>query len=406
MQSEHEIRQEQWDEYYTLYNLTDPDILANPHPFYADLRKFGPVYQDTTVGWISTGFAECERILRDEACFSVNHVAISDDEVAAKFHKQMIFLEGGETEHRLLRRVLTPRLFAKTQGNWRNRADEIVCSLLDPLKEQGVTEIDVVETFAGALPVMLNMESLGLPPDELRMFIRWNNAYECLLGLPAGDTDPIFRDMREQMAYFTDVVARRRAHPDSDLISDMVLAGLNDEQIIANCTVLIAGGYATTTHLITMALYWLQQYPEQMRLLREDPSLVHAALKEVMRFDGSSQFLTRRTKTAVSLAGQLIPPNEVVFVLLPAANRDPRQFEHADEFIIQRTGYNKHLGFGAGRHTCLGGPLAEQIAEVAVLRFIERFPDYHIALPYEQLPWDTVHSNVRSVKHLPVRLHA
>jgi cytochrome P450 len=130
-----------------------------------------------------------------------------------------------------------------------------------------------------------------------------------------------------------------------------------------------------------------------------------------MRFDGSSQFLARKAKVDVAFGEKVIPAGQIVFVVLAAANRDGRQFKNSegvanpDMFDIRRP-ISRHLGFGAGRHTCLGGPLAERLAEVAVLLFLKMFPDYQVTVPYEQLPWKSLHSNVRCVEHMPVRLKA
>ena len=130
-----------------------------------------------------------------------------------------------------------------------------------------------------------------------------------------------------------------------------------------------------------------------------------------MRFDTPSQFLTRRTTSAVTLGGQTIQKDQVIFAMLAAANRDGRQFKGADGqpnptvFDILRPRQQKHLGFGVGRHFCLGGPLAEQVSAMAISRFLSLFPEYHIPIPYDRLPWKN-HSNLRCLEHVPVRLKA
>ncbi len=402
---------DQWSEAFTLYNLTDPQIFANPYPWYEQLRRFGPVYLDQTVGHVCSGFAEGEQILKDERSFVVNQLASSDPEVAALLSEQMLFLDAYGTAHRQIRSILSPGLRQMLHEDWRTRLRKLAHDLLIPLQQQRRQEMDLVSEFAGLLPTMLNLELLGLSPPELQQFMAWNDAYEILLGLPCSDLEEVLAAMKQEMDYFACIVQERRRHLDNDLISAMIRGNLTDQQIIANCIVLLSGGYETTTHLITMALYWLSQAPDQLKLLRDDPGLIHSMLKEVMRFDGSSQFLARRAKADVAVGEKVISAGQTVFVLLAAANRDGRQFKDSEGvanphiFDIGRP-TSRHLGFGAGRHTCPGGPVAERLAEVAVLLVLEMFPDYQVSVPYEQLPWKLLHSNVRCVEHMPVKLKA
>jgi pimeloyl-[acyl-carrier protein] synthase len=399
----------QWSEDLTLYNLTDPAIIANPYFWYEQLRPLGPIFLDTTVGWVCTGFAECDHILKEERCFAINKVPIPDRTIAAIIDQQMLFLDAHQGDHQHIRRLLTPRLLSNAKDGWQPYIDTLVRHLLTPLQQEGREEMDLVEEFAGVLPMLLNVALLGLPVEDLQAFLRWNDAYEQLLGLPCSDPTELLEIMKQQIDYFSHIIDSKRRHPGDDLISDLIHGDLTNEQIIANSIVLLAGGYETTTHLITMALYWLFHHPDQLRQLRQNPTLIKVTLKEVLRYDGSSQFLTRRTTMDTIVGGQVIPAQHLIFVLLAAANRDGRQFTDADGranahiFDIRRS-HTRHLTFGAGRHTCLGSSVAEQVASLAVLGFLALFPEYAVPTPYEQLPWKLVHSNVRSLEHMPVRL--
>src|SRR5262249_33481944 len=128
---------DQWSEESTLYSLTDPVIMANPYPWYEQLRRFGPIYLDETVGWIWTGFAEAEQILKDERSFVVNQLVPSDSEVAALLREQMLFLDTYSTEHRQIRGILSPRLLSKSNEDWRTRLGKGAQALLAPIQQQG-----------------------------------------------------------------------------------------------------------------------------------------------------------------------------------------------------------------------------------------------------------------------------
>jgi cytochrome P450 len=399
---------DRWSDEFTLYALTDPAVIANPYEWYESLRRFGPIYLDETVGWVCTGFPECEWILRNEKQFQVIPPVPpgADADLIAHFGQQMIFLDANGVEHRHIRSLLAQRLLSKkSNDHWQDYLTQAARDLLMPMKGQGRQEIDLVGEYAGRLPTLLTLELLGLPQQDRTQLMCWNEAYESLLSLPSGDVEGALLMMKQETEYFSHVIAERRHHLGDDLISDMIRGNLPDQQINANCIVLAAGGYETTTHLISMAVYWLSQFPDQLRLLRNDPALIASALREVMRYDGSSQFLARRTKVDLSIGGQAIPTGQTVYMLLAAANRDGRQFPDPDRFDIKRP-ISRHLGFGAGRHACLGGPLAERLSELAVQIFLDLFPDYHVTVRYEDLPWKVMHSNVRCVEHLPVRLQA
>ena len=402
---------DQWSDEFTLYSLTDPQIMANPYPWFEQLRSFGPVYLDETLGWVCTGFAEGEQILKDEKRFAPIPLAPPDTEVAVLLQEQMLFLDTHTSSHRQIRTILSPRLLSKSKKDWRTALRQEAEALLTPIQQQGHEEMDLVSEYAGVLPTLLSIELLGLQRSDLNQLMQWNDAYGILLGLPCSDVEEAVTGLRQVIGYLAQIVQERRGHLGEDLISDMIRGNMTDQQIIANCIVFLSGGYKTTTHLITMALYWLRQEPDQLKLLREDPGLIHRAVKEVLRFDGSSQFLARRAKVDVAIGEQVIAAGRVVFVLLPAANRDGRQFKDAEGvanphvFDICRP-TSRHLGFSVGPHACLGGPLAENMSEVAVSLFLDMFPDYQISVPYEHLHWRMLHSNVRCLESMPVRLKA
>lgn len=165
--------------------------------------------------------------------------------------------------------------------------------------------------------------------------------------------------------------------------------------VAANALVLVAGGYQTLTHLVSSGLLLLAEHPEQLRRLRDDPSLADSAVAEVLRIDGSSQYVGRHAVQDIEVGGARMKAGDGVLVLLAAANLDPRKFTDPTAFDITRS-EGRHLGFGSGPHYCLGAPFAERLARWAILGFVERYRRFGLS-PVEADPveWGP-HCNTRS----------
>jgi cytochrome P450 len=130
-------------------------------------------------------------------------------------------------------------------------------------------------------------------------------------------------------------------------------------------TLLLVAGNETTTTLIGNAAVELMRHPEAMTALRRDPSLVPAAVEEVLRFSSPVQFDPRRVTRDVELCGMKLREGDWVLSWLASGNRDERVFEHGERFEIRRD-RNPHLSFGFGTHYCIGANLARLEARVAI----------------------------------------
>ncbi|HZT99770.1 MAG TPA: hypothetical protein VFA10_08935, partial [Ktedonobacteraceae bacterium] len=160
---------DRWSDELTLYALTDPAVIANPYEWYESLRRFGPIYLDETVGWVCTGFPECEWILRNEKQFQVIPPVPpgADADFIAHFGQQMIFLDADGAQHRHIRSLLSQRLLSKkSNDHWQDYLTQVASDLLMPMKAQGRQEMDLVGEYAGLLPTLLTLELLGLPQAD------------------------------------------------------------------------------------------------------------------------------------------------------------------------------------------------------------------------------------------------
>ncbi|MCB0091173.1 MAG: cytochrome P450, partial [Caldilineaceae bacterium] len=202
------------------------------------------------------------------------------------------------------------------------------------------------------------------------------------------------------------VFAERRKEPRNDLITGLVHAEesgdtLSEDELFAMVILLIVAGHETTVNLIGNGALALLQHPEQLAKLKADPSLIEAAVEELLRYDGPVDRATMRFAAEdVELGGQLIQRGQAVAVALTSANRDPDQFAQPDEVDITRPD-NRHLAFGFGVHYCVGAPLARMEGQIAINTLVQRLPNLRLTVPANELKWGTV-PIIRGMKHMPV----
>jgi pimeloyl-[acyl-carrier protein] synthase len=176
---------------------------------------------------------------------------------------------------------------------------------------------------------------------------------------------------------------------------------LTEEELYAQCVMLLFGGHETTRNLIGNGLYTLLRHPEQAAELREHPELIRSAIEELLRYESPVQYTGRMVLQDFEFCGVQARRGQEIVFMLGAANRDPRQFKEPDLLDLKR-GNNTHLAFGAGAHFCIGNRLARLEGRVAILRFFQEFPQMRPVPPEpDWLP----NFSFRGLKTLLVNLH-
>ncbi len=398
----------------SLYMLHDPDVLADPHPFYHRLRAAAPVLRDPVLGhWMVTGYAETMRGLLDQG-LSARRIPDLDalptayratlgplvDLAAA----QMLFND--EPDHGRIRgvvaRAFTPRRVAQMRARIAAVVDELVAPLSDG------AEFDIVADLAYPLPAIVIAELLGAPVDDRHLFKGWCDdfiKFVATTGLSDAELTRAAVSATAMMDYFRDLVVARRSAPRDDLLSDLVRAQddgrvASEHEFLANCIILLTAGHETSTHMLGNALLALFQWPEQRQLFAQEPQRAPAALNELLRYDGPVQFLAREARDDVALGDVTIRRGERVLLMLAAANRDPRTFVDPDTLDLARRGA-RPLAFGHGAHICLGAPLARLEGEIALTTLAHRFPTLTPAM--NVFEWQST-VTFRGLASLPVRV--
>jgi amino acid adenylation domain-containing protein len=404
-----------------IHNLFRTDVIADPRLFADAVAELGSVYFDAVSRvWVCTGYDECIAVLSDSEVFSSarphSATRLSDRglgavaDVSRVLSMQMLFAD--QPAHGVLRGCLakefTPAAVRRQDAVLR----QIVSEVLHGVQQDARTQIDVIADFAGKLPTRLVAELLHMHDFENEL-PDWAEAYEKLIGslstLPHIKDQSILPVLERARSVLLSTARTRLTVPGDDLVSRLVagLHGLVDDPIevaAANCLVMMAGGYQTLTQLVAGGLMLLSQHPDQMELLRSDPSLIDSAVNEIMRINGSSQYVARRATTDTTLAGQRITAGQTVIVMLAAANLDVRKFTDPKVFDIRRN-QGRHLGFGRGRHYCLGAPHAERLGGLALLGFLRTFPEFRLSEGSDAVVWGP-HANTRCPAKLIVDVAA
>ncbi len=388
------------------------ELVADPYPTYARLREEAPVLLHEGIAIVSR-FADVESVFMDHVRFSSDpgetRVAAALDRLSprqAEIYREMnqfdsLFLTRLDDPHHsrlrgVVHRSFTPRVI----GRMREQVQAITDRLLRAIEGQG--EVDFIEAFAYRLPLQVINALLGVPDDDAERIRTWTAAIAAYRG-SLEHLELAHSSVLAWHEYTRELIARNRVKPATPMMEAIVEAEaagrLTAEEVVAMFVILLIGGHETTTNLIGTGLMRLHSHPEQWEALTSDPSLVPDAIEELVRYDVPVQALSRAALTETEIAGVTLGRGQSIMLLVGSANRDPAQFPDPDRLDIRRAP-ERHLGFGLGRHFCLGASLARQEATAAFTTLATRYPRMSVDLSVE---WrDNPH--LRGLKELRVDL--
>jgi pimeloyl-[acyl-carrier protein] synthase len=397
---------EWWHSGVTYHPLT-PRMARNPYPAYAQLRTRDPVHWSVLAqSWVFSRYRDIEAILRDHTRFSNephHRQPPRPLESTGAYPRGPSMLFSDPPDHARLRALVqqafTPRAIEALAPRIRRIAADLLDHIADP------TAFDLMDAFATPLPVLVVAELLGVPPADQARLAVWSQQRARILEpvLTGCEPQEALQAAHALDAYFLDLLDQRRVTPEDDLISALVAteaAGdrLTQDELLVMLRLLLVAGHETTTNLIGNGLLALLRHPEQLQLLRDNPSLMQSAVEELLRYDAPVQVDSRTALEAMAWDGRQIQPGQEIVLLLGAANHDPEVFDHPEQLDITRHKAS-HLAFGRGIHHCLGAPLARLEVCVALELVLERFAE--IRLRMEDPPFkETV--VLRGLKVLPV----
>jgi pimeloyl-[acyl-carrier protein] synthase len=384
------------------------DFALDPYPYYKRLRGESPVHYIKDMGlWFVTGYNEAVNILSSpnfgkkmpEGFPSYVQATPDKYEKLKKLPDNMLDLD--PPDHTRIRNLVAKPFTPRAISSLRPSIEKLVISLLDKVKDKG--HMDIVSEFASPIPAIVIATMLGVPVSDVDKFRDWTTdlvrSFDATQGPEAKEKG--FEAKNSLLEYFEELVEIRRNNPGEDLITELILLEekgdkLAKDELLSMCILLLFAGYETTVNLIAVGIRNLLLNKEQLNLLKENPAFISNAVEEVMRYETPVQRIGYYTQVDTQIGDKILKKGDPVLIVVGAANRDEKIFKDADKLDITRSS-NPHLGFGKGKHFCLGAFLARLEAEIAFTLLFEYFPN--IKLKDEKGDWasNTAHRRLLSL---------
>jgi cytochrome P450 len=399
-------------------DLVDPARYARdgyPHALWARLRAEAPVARIDAPGfepfWAVTKHADIQAISTQPLRFSsARGITLAPAGAVMETPPEMVVMLD-PPRHGPMRRVANGRFTPRTVRAGRADIERIAVEVLDgAATDERVAEGDFVERIAAPVPLGVIAWILGVPEADWTLLSRWTNEV-------IGNNDPEYRRDGEKPghtirrargelhAYFGELIARRRAEPRDDLVSELLEGRIDGEpltvpQLVAYCELLVEAGNETTRNAISGGLLAFSQFPDEWDKLREHPELLPDAVEEILRWVTPISHFTRTATEDCDVRQAPIRAGDQLALYFASANRDEDVFEDPFAFRIDRRP-NPHLAFGFGEHFCMGAHLGRVELETIFRHLLTRLRSFELAGPVERL-----NSAVNgSIKHLPLRYH-
>jgi cytochrome P450 len=406
-----------------LFNPFDATFRANPYPFYDELRQHDPVHRSPFGFTVLTRYDDVARTLRGAEFardIEAHVIERADDPRRERRERLRQRVDDGAAaksilnldppDHTRLRRLVSQAFTPTAIERLRPRIQQLVDDILDHAEADGSMEL--VEDLAFPVPFQVISDLLDIPTDRAEEVRAWSGVLTASLEPTVDDAMLEAAEVAavEMGGYLTEVIDHRRAHLGDDLLSALIQVEEEGDRLSAAelrtfVVLLYVAGHETTVNLIGNGALALLRNPDQLRRWASTPSIDANAIDELMRFDGPVQETVRVptvdvTYQAADGSDVVVSAGTLVMTVLGAAGHDPSVFERPNDLWLDRPNANRHLGFSAGVHYCLGASLAKLEAGVAITSLIRRFPEMTLA---GEPGWRD-RLTIRGVDHLPLAL--
>lgn len=397
-------------------NIAAREHKTDPHPFYARLRADHPVHPltlpDKRTIWLITRYDDVATVLKDERFVKNPANACPGNKTAKQpwipgFAQPLTrhMLNMDKPDHPRLRGLVNKAFSPRMIEQMHSRIQLLTDELLEIL--HGQRRIDLIADYALPIPTTIIAEMLGVPAKDRRKFNRWSNTILQVFSTKFAMVRAV-PDIWSLVRYIRKFVRLRQRELRNDLVSELVKAEvdgerLNEDELVGMIFLLLVAGHETTVNLIGNGMLALLEHPEQMELLRDDPTLIKPAVEELLRYGSPVEMATERyAREDVTIAGVKIPGGSLVGAVIASANRDERRFSDPNTLDITREP-NKHLAFGLGAHYCTGAPLARLEGQIAINTLLQVARQLTLDVPPDALRWRPGHIT-RGLESLPVEV--
>ena len=393
------------EDFATDFDHTDEAWVADPYPIMDDLRERCPVAHSDRYGglWAPMTYDAVAAIANDTEHFTSRTVVINngrpgDDALPAPIGVAPP-ISSDPPFHEIARRLLLPAFAPRPIAALEPFTRELCNQLLDEMGDADLVDASV--QYAEHIPVGLIAKLCGLPAEDGEQFREFVRIVLEGVDLSAEERIEAFQPVED---YIVPAIVERRENPDDGLISyllDAEIMGekLSDEHVFGSILLLIVAGIDTTWSAIGSSIWHLANNPDDLERLVAHPELLPSAVEEFLRAYAPVS-MARLVKDDFEFQGCPMKKDDWIFLSFPAANRDPKAFDNADEVLIDRE-INRHSAFGLGIHRCLGSNLARMEMTVALEEWLKRYTKFELDA---SKPTTFSQGQVRGPRQLPLRI--
>jgi cytochrome P450 len=376
-----------------------------------DLQGRSPIaWTDTYDGhWVASGHSEVFSIARSANLLSNDHDIRGERKgyqgitIPSSSQAQAGFLEMDPPQQRDYRHALDPYLSPAAVARWKPLAEDLTRACLDEVIESG--RIDFVDDLANIVPAILTLAMMGLP---LADWVIYCEPAHAIVFTPPDSPDiaRVYTAAMEMAIRLYETVGAYRRTLRPGMINALIEASIcggpaSDEDITGALTLLIGGGFDTTTALTAHSLEWLYQNPSECRRLRDDlPGLLDSATEEFLRFFTPAPGDGRTISEDCEIAGAHFNEGDRLWLSWAMANRDPSIFSDPDRVVLDRK-HNRHSSFGLGIHRCIGSNVARMTFKAMLTQVLERMDGFECDAA-GTVHYETV-GIINGMRHLPAR---
>jgi cytochrome P450 len=389
-------------------NLVDPEVLANPYPHFARLRRDSPVCQVDPGGmWAVTRYTDMMHVFKNPQLFSSAGLQRSMEPPWLGYNpmaRSLLVMDGLEhgRARALVSRAFGSSTLTRLEPMLRATSEQLVGTLVERQKD------DFLSALALPVPAAAIGHLLGLDASLHSRFKQWSDHLAAVSAIAESDLEGqqrIRHSLQELEHYLRDVVEARRREPREDLVTALLQArvegeALTDPELMAFLFLLLAAGFETTANLLGNAALLMADQPELLERLRAEPALVPSFIEEVLRYESPAKATFRLTLDEVELGGVKLPRHSLLILPLGSACRDDAYVPDAERFVLGRE-QRGHLPFGHGAHFCLGAVLARMEARVVLETLLPRIQGLSRA---PEPPQWAPSLQIRGLMRLPVKV--
>jgi unspecific monooxygenase len=378
----------------TAFQPTSPLFLADPYPFYKELRETAPIFFYEPWGkWILTRHEDINVLLRDKRLGRIIDHTLkpeerkprSEIEAAYEVSRDGSLLEIEPPDHTRIKDVFHQTFTPKRVRELSGKVHALCHKLADDLLAKSVRRADLIEDFAQTIPVTVIADLLGIPEQDRYQLVPWSKGI--IEWFEPERTEAMeqeaVRCAQEFMAYLRGLIPQKRAAPSDDLMCAMIAVHdseserMSEQELINNCILLLNAGHEAVVNVIGNGMYALLSHSEQWEKLKADATLIPTAIEEMMRFDTPLQFFERFVLEDMNYKTFSWTKGSKLCLFYASANHDASIFKTPEMFDITRNP-NPHLAFGLGLHYCIGAPLARVELQAALQTLTQRLPELRL----------------------------